>query len=194
MGSFDDAVDLSILKKSMKLDVLHQLITIITGIEPPSLSLHQGRHTQLQVPLFSVELLLPLPQHPVKFEDLVTMVGVGLYLVKVLLLSSLGLGPLHVKGGADLGEGFLGDPRFLFPHGKGLLPLRKLLLSREEHLWHLLNYHCRRRRHGRLRRRRRWRGEGPAQTEHGQVSNASVNMLTYCKGQPDVYLRATFTQ
>jgi hypothetical protein len=166
---------------------------IITGIEPPSLSLHQGRHTQLQVPLFSVELLLPLPQHPVEVEDLVTMVGVGLYLVKVLLLSSLGLGPLHVKGDADLGEGFLGDPRFLFPHGKGFLPLLKLLLSREEHLRHLLNYHHRRRRHGRLRRRR-WRGEGPFQTKHEQVSNASVNALTYCKGQPDVYLRAAFTQ
>jgi hypothetical protein len=37
---------------------------------------------------------------------LLTAVGVGLYLVKVLLLSSPGLGPLHVKSGADLGEGF----------------------------------------------------------------------------------------
>jgi hypothetical protein len=101
-----------------------------------------------------MELLLPLLQRGVKIEDFVTRVGVGLYIVKVLLPSSLGQGPLHVKGGADLCEGFLGDPCFLFPHDEGLLPPRTLLLSHEDQLLHLLN----RRRHGRARRRRRWRG------------------------------------
>jgi hypothetical protein len=31
--------------------------------------------------------------------------GVGLYLIEILLPSGLGLGPLHVKGGADLEKG-----------------------------------------------------------------------------------------
>jgi hypothetical protein len=57
---------------------------------------------------------------------------VGLHLVKVLLPSSLGLGLLRVKGGTDLGEGFLGDPLFLFPRGMGFLPSGKLLLSCKE--------------------------------------------------------------
>jgi hypothetical protein len=111
---------------------------------------------------------------------------VGLYLVKVLLPSSLSLGPLHVKGDADLDEGFLIGPRFLFPHDEGFLPSRKLILSREEQLLYLLNSHRHMRRYG--------RGEGPAQSEHGQVSNASVNVLTYCKGQPNAYHLAAFTQ
>jgi hypothetical protein len=88
------------------------------------------------------------------------MVGVGLYLVKVLPPSSLSLGPLRVKGGADLGEGFLRDPRFPFPRGESFLPPRKLLLSREEQLLHLLNGCRHRHRHGRARTR--WRQEGPA--------------------------------
>jgi hypothetical protein len=117
-----------------------------------------------------------------------TAVGVGLYLVEALLSSCLVLGPLRIKGGADLGEGFLRDPRLLFPCGEGFLPLRKLLLSHEEQLQHLLNRHHR----GRARRRRR--GEGHGQSERGQVSNASVNTLTYHKGQPETYLLAAFTQ
>jgi hypothetical protein len=121
------------------------------------------------------------------------VIGVGLYLVKVLLPSSLGLGPLRVKGGADLGEGFLRDPRFLFPRGNGFLPPRKLLLSREEQLLHLLNHRHHMRRRGRARRRWWWRGEGPTESERGQVSNASVNMLTYCKGRLDAYLLSAFT-
>jgi hypothetical protein len=36
----------------------------------------------------------------------------------------------------------------------------------------------------------RWRGEGPAKNEPGQVSNTLVNALTYCKGQSDAYLLA----
>jgi hypothetical protein len=120
------------------------------------------------------------------------MVGVDLYLVEVLLPSSLGLGPLRVKGGADLGEGFLRDPRLLFPCDKGFLPPCKLLPSHEERLLHLLNHRHRRHCHGRARRRRR--GEGPTQSERGQVSNTSINALTYHKGQLDTYLLATFTQ
>jgi hypothetical protein len=81
------------------------------------------------------------------------MVGVGLYLVKVLPPSSLSLGPLRVKGGADLGEGFLRDPHFPFPRGESFLPPRKLLLSREEQLLHFLDGHHRRRYRGMARRR-----------------------------------------
>jgi hypothetical protein len=91
---------------------------------------------------------------------MVTMVDVGLYLVQVLLPSSLGLGLLRVKGGADLGEGFLKDPCFLFPRGKGFLPPCKLLLSHEERLLHFLNGGQSRSRHGRARRRRWHRGRG----------------------------------
>jgi hypothetical protein len=43
---------------------------------------------------------------------------VGLYLFKVLLLSSLSLGPLLIKGGNDLGEGFFRYARLLLPHGE----------------------------------------------------------------------------
>jgi hypothetical protein len=57
------------------------------------------------------------------------VVSVGLYPVAVLLLSSLSLGPLRIKGGTDLGEGFLRDLRLLFPHGEGFLPPHNLLLS-----------------------------------------------------------------
>jgi hypothetical protein len=83
-----------------------------------------------------------------------------MYLVKVLLPGSLSLGPLRIKGGTDLGKGFLRDPCFLFPHDKGFLPPRKFLLSREEQLLHLLNHHRRMRCRGRARRRRWWRGRG----------------------------------
>jgi hypothetical protein len=63
--------------------------------------------------------------------DLLTTIGVGLYLVEVFLPSSLDLSPLRIKGGANLGEGFLGHPRLLFPRGEGFLPLRNLLLHEE---------------------------------------------------------------
>jgi hypothetical protein len=91
---------------------------------------------------------------------LVTAVGICMYLVKVLLPSSLGLILLRIKGGADLGDDFLRDPHFLFPCGKGFLSPCKLFLSREEQLLHLLNCHRRRHRCGRARRRW-WRGRGP---------------------------------
>ncbi len=48
-------------------------------------------------------------------KDLVTTIGVGLYLVEVLLPNSLDLGLLHIKGGANLGEGFLADYRSGLP-------------------------------------------------------------------------------
>jgi hypothetical protein len=155
LAGLDDTVHLGIPKKPTKLDELHRLVLIIPGIEPPCLSLLQRLRGQFQVPLLFVELLLPLPQHLVEVEDLVTMVGVGLYLVKVLPLSSLSLGLLRVKHGADLGEGFLGDPSFLFPRGEGFLHPCKLLLLREEQLLHLLNYHRHRHYSSRVRRRRK---------------------------------------
>jgi hypothetical protein len=50
-----------------------------------------------------------------------------MYLVKVPLLSSLGLGLLCVKGGANIGKGFLENPCLRFPRSEGLLPLCELL-------------------------------------------------------------------
>jgi hypothetical protein len=55
------------------------------------------------------------PQHPVEVMDLVTTIGVGLYLVEELLPNSLDLGLLHIKGGANLGEAFLADYRSGLP-------------------------------------------------------------------------------
>jgi hypothetical protein len=90
-----------------------------------------------------------------------------------------------------MGEGFLKDPHLLFPHSKGFLPLCKLLSCKEQ-LLQLLNCQCRRLYCGRAGRTRR-RGERLAQSEHGKVSKASVDALTYCKLQPDGYLLAAFT-
>jgi hypothetical protein len=77
--------------------------------------------------------------HLFEVKGFLTVVGLGLYLVAVLLPSSLGLGPLRIMGGTDLGEGFLRDPFLLLPHHKGFFSPRKLLLSCEEQLLHLLN-------------------------------------------------------
>jgi hypothetical protein len=61
-------------------------------------------------------------------------------------LSSLGLDPLHVEVGTDLGKGSLQNPHLLFPHGEFLLP-------REEQFLQLLKHYHRRHRHGGIRRR-----------------------------------------
>jgi hypothetical protein len=58
--------------------------------------------------------------------------GVSLYLIEVLFSSSISLGLLCIEVGADLGKGFLENPRLLFPRGEGFLPSRELLLSHEE--------------------------------------------------------------
>jgi hypothetical protein len=77
--------------------------------------------------------------------------SVSLYLVEILLLSSLSLGPLHVNGSADMDKGFLRYPHLLLPHGEGFLAPCKLPLSCKE----LLNRCSRRRQHDRARRQRR---------------------------------------
>jgi hypothetical protein len=55
-------------------------------------------------------------------------VGIHVHLVKVLLVSSLGLGLFSIEVRTDLDKGILDDPSLLFPHDKGLLPLSQLLL------------------------------------------------------------------
>jgi hypothetical protein len=67
---------------------------------------------------------------------MLTVSGVSLYLVKVLLPSSLGLGPLRVKGGAELDEGLLGDPLLLLTHSEGFLLSCEFPLSCKEPLNH----------------------------------------------------------
>jgi hypothetical protein len=120
------------------------------------------------------------------------MSGVSCHLVKVLFLSSLGLGLLCIEVGTDLGKGFLCNPRLLLPCGECLLPSRELLLPREEQILQLLN-HCHRwRRHGGTRRK--GRRKRPAQSEHRQINNASRNRLSYRKLWPEPYLLTSCTQ
>jgi hypothetical protein len=76
-----------------------------------------------------VKLNLLLPQNLVKAQGWFITGRVSMYLVKVPLLSSLVLGPLSIKGCANIGKGFLENPRLRFPHGDGLLPLRELLVT-----------------------------------------------------------------
>jgi hypothetical protein len=89
--------------------------------------------------------------------------GVSLHLIEVPLSGGIGL--LRVKGGANLDEALLKNPHLILPRGKGFLPPCELHLSRKD----LLN-HC-----------SWWR-------IHEQISNASSNISTYCKGQPKTHL------
>jgi hypothetical protein len=146
-------VRLNIPKKPPKLDELHQLVVVIPGVESPGLRLHQCRRAPAQVLLPLSKLNRFLPQRHVKVEDELAAVGVSLYLVEVLLPSSLVLGPLLVKSGTGLGEGFVGNSCLLLPRGEGFLPLCELTLPRKE----LLNHHSQRPRHSTARRcRRKW--------------------------------------
>jgi hypothetical protein len=56
-----DVLHINILKEPPELDELHQLFTIVLGVESPGLRLHQHRLTEAQVPLSPIELdhLLP---------------------------------------------------------------------------------------------------------------------------------------
>jgi hypothetical protein len=44
LASLDDMVRLNISKKLSKLDEFHQLIMIVSGLEPPGLRLHWCHH------------------------------------------------------------------------------------------------------------------------------------------------------
>jgi hypothetical protein len=68
--------------------------------------------------------------------------GMSHHLIEVLFLSNLGLGPLQVEVGANLGKGPLRYPHLLFPHSEGLLPLHQLHLLREKQFLQLHD-HCR---------------------------------------------------
>jgi hypothetical protein len=56
-----DMVCLDVLKKPPKLNELHQLITVVSGVDPPGLRFRQRRHVQLQVLLHSSSLALFSP-------------------------------------------------------------------------------------------------------------------------------------
>jgi hypothetical protein len=62
---------------------------------------------QVQVPLSPIELDHLLPQHLVDAEGVFSTGGVSRHLLEVLFLGCLGLGPLCVEVGTDLGKGFL---------------------------------------------------------------------------------------
>jgi hypothetical protein len=132
--SLGDAVHLDILKKPPKLDELHQLIMIVSGVDPLGLCLCQRHRAQLQVPLPLIKPGPLLPQHLVEVENLPIASSVLCYPVKVLLPGSLDLGPLLIKRSANLGKGLLRDPRLLLPCDRGLFPPGELPLQGEEFL------------------------------------------------------------
>jgi hypothetical protein len=187
-AGLDKAVRLGILMKPLELDQLHQLITIVPRIEPLGLHIHQRHHTQPLVYISLIELNLLRPQNLVMTERLLSVGGVSLYLFKVLLPSSLDLGPLCVKGGTNLSKGFLGNPRLHFPSGMGILPSHELLFPCKEQFLQLLNHCSHRGRARRWRRRKR-----PTQSTHGQINNASRNSSANCTERPKRYLPAACT-
>jgi hypothetical protein len=69
------------------------------------------------------------------------MGSVSLHLVKVLFLSSLGLGPFGIEVGINLGEGFHQNAHLLLPRGKYLIPLLEFLLLRYGLLLQLYGHH-----------------------------------------------------
>jgi hypothetical protein len=105
--SLGDTLHLSFLQAPVKLDELHQLLTIVPGVETPRLRLHQFRLMQVKVSLSPIELDLLVPQHLVKAEGVLGAGGVHFYLVDVLLSSRLGFCSFGVKVGADLDLGLL---------------------------------------------------------------------------------------
>jgi hypothetical protein len=138
-----DVLHHALHKAPLKVDELHQLLMVVQGIETLGLRLHQHRVAQVQVPLSSIELDLLLPQHLVKAEGGLGVGGVHIHLVEVLFLSSLDLGSLGVKVGANLHQGFLRKFGFLLPCGEGLLPPCQLLLPRQKLLLQLFSRcHC----------------------------------------------------
>jgi hypothetical protein len=131
--STNNALHIDLLEVPLELDDLHQLPTIVPGLEPPGLRLHQHRPAQVQVPLSSLELNLLHPSILSRLRECLVwavlgMSGVCLHLVEVLFSSSLSLCPFGVKVDIDLDQGFLRNLGLLLPHGEGLLPTRQLIL------------------------------------------------------------------
>jgi hypothetical protein len=102
-----DAVHLGALKEPPELNELHQLLTVVLRVESLGLHLHQHCLAHVQVPLFPIELDFLLPQHLIEAKEVIGVGSMGHHLVEVLLLSGLGLGPLSIEVGTDLGESFL---------------------------------------------------------------------------------------
>jgi hypothetical protein len=96
---------LNVPKKPLKLDKLHQHIMIIPWVEPLGLCLYQRRHAKFQVSLPSIGLDLLFCQDLAKVKDVLAVSSVRLHHVEVHLPGSIDLGPLRVKGGANLDEG-----------------------------------------------------------------------------------------
>jgi hypothetical protein len=75
-------VRLNVSKKLSKLDEFHQLVMVVSRVEPLGLCLCQCHHAQLHVSLPLIELNPLLPQHLVEVEDELAVVGVSLYLLR----------------------------------------------------------------------------------------------------------------
>jgi hypothetical protein len=97
-----NALHFGLLKPPLELNKLHQLLTVILGVEAPGLRLHYCRLTQAEVSLSPIELDLLLPQHHVDVEGVFGAGSVRLHLVEVLLSSSLGFCLLNIKVSANL--------------------------------------------------------------------------------------------
>jgi hypothetical protein len=62
---------------------------------------------QVQVTLSPIEIDLLLPQHLIETKVVFSVGGVSHHPLEVLFLRSLGLGPLFIEVGTNLGKGFL---------------------------------------------------------------------------------------
>jgi hypothetical protein len=181
-AGLDGMIRHDILKKPPKLNELHQLIMIIPGVEPPGLRLHQCCYVKFPVSLPSIELNLFLCQDLVKVKDELATSGVSLHLVEVHRPGSIGLGPLRVKGSADLEDGLFQNPRHILPCSKGFLPSCELPVLHNE----LLHRYSQRLHCGRAGRQR-GRNQ-PVQGIQVQISDASSDVSTYCMGRLNIHV------
>jgi hypothetical protein len=81
-AGLDGMVCLNVSKKLSKLYESHQLVMVVSRVEPLGLCLCQCHHAQLHVSLPLIELNPLLPQHLVEVEDELAVVGVSLYLLR----------------------------------------------------------------------------------------------------------------
>jgi hypothetical protein len=102
---------------------------VVSAVEAPGLRLCPRCLTQVHVLLSPLKLDFLLAPHLIEVERVFGAGSVSCHLIRVLFLGSLGLGPLGIEVGADLGEGFLQNPRLLLPRDQCLFPSRELLLS-----------------------------------------------------------------
>jgi hypothetical protein len=93
---------LDLLEVPLEFDKLHQLLTVVLGVEAQRLRLHQRRLTQVKVSRTPVKLDLLLPQHLIEVEGVLGADVVHFHLVEVLLSSSLSFSCLASRSALTL--------------------------------------------------------------------------------------------